>query len=756
MQQKIKEVFTEQIVNYNNFTKEAYKLVRNKGKKLEIIAQIEEKISQGKKINEDQREKLSQKESLSQSVKYYLEILDLYRQEVEKSTQQQDKPQDIEAGNKQEATMTQVQNVAEVQLEQQQKSALDNEANVVEYSIQQQPKQQSQQTSQGNSQSRVHEPIQQVKLLVKDHTSVEESVKLAVAFYVISSNIQGLQWYSQTQLKDQELVQDLNLFFRHMTNISINPQDLTFEARIKRATDELTKIATDQLDSKISSVNEDVSHSDMKKIIQRVISNKELKEAPILQLMYLPMMLQTQIQSASPMLSQIQLPTQNFILPTQVQANPQVQNQEQSRETVSQNQQVQSQTTVEAQTNSNQQNISPQRESHHLNVQNQSPKKDMSKSPMRQPGAIEQVADVKKNLLLQDWNDDGDEDDEDENDEIGERRFGEGLKQDEDQHEDDYDEEEEQPVKVQGDEPSAQQVEQKDKQEPEQEDVLVDKAEHQAFQNKTYYDRGEYRGRGGNYRGRGGNFRGNRGGYNNNYNYRGRGNYEQREQRGGYDKPYQKRDYRYQKDQAPDQDQEVQENQVRESQEEEKHTGDNQERQYQYKQNRGAYRDNRGGYREDRGGFRENRGGYRGRGNYQGNEEDRSDGNAFYRNKQDSKAIQPISRGGDFRGRRDNREYAADNQEIVELKEDISKGGFQVVTQRGQKDEKDQHPTAYGDGRGPRIARGAPRSGRGGYRGDGYKNDGYRGRGYNRGGDYGNRNFDERKNSQNVNQEGQE
>lgn len=73
-----------------------------------------------------------------------------------------------------------------------------------------------------------------------------------------------------------------------------------------------------------------------------------------------------------------------------------------------------------------------------------------------------------------------------------------------------------------------------------------------------------------------------------------------------------------------------------------------------------------------------------------------------------------------------------------------------MVTQRGQKEEKDHHPIAYGDGNGPRIARGAPRGGRGGYRGDGYKNEGYRGRGYNRGGDYGNRNFDERKNSQTV------
>lgn len=72
-------------MNYNNFTKEAYKLVRSKGKKLEVITSIEEKLSQGKKINDDQREKLSQKESLTQSVMYYLEVMSIYKAEVDKA-----------------------------------------------------------------------------------------------------------------------------------------------------------------------------------------------------------------------------------------------------------------------------------------------------------------------------------------------------------------------------------------------------------------------------------------------------------------------------------------------------------------------------------------------------------------------------------------------------------------------------------------------------------------------------------------------
>lgn len=39
---------------------------------------------------------------------------------------------------------------------------------------------------------------------------------------------------------------------------------------------------------------------------------------------------------------------------------------------------------------------------------------------MRQPGAIEQASDIKKNLMMQDWNqDDGEESDEEDNAEIG-------------------------------------------------------------------------------------------------------------------------------------------------------------------------------------------------------------------------------------------------------------------------------------------------------------------------------------------------
>jgi hypothetical protein len=50
MQQKIKEVFTEQFANYNAFTRELYKQVRNRGKKLEDISKIEEKLASKQKV----------------------------------------------------------------------------------------------------------------------------------------------------------------------------------------------------------------------------------------------------------------------------------------------------------------------------------------------------------------------------------------------------------------------------------------------------------------------------------------------------------------------------------------------------------------------------------------------------------------------------------------------------------------------------------------------------------------------------------
>ena len=64
MQQRIKDIFSDSFMNYNTFTKEIYKKVRNNGKKLDIIYKIEEKLENGQPINHEQREKLQHKEGL--------------------------------------------------------------------------------------------------------------------------------------------------------------------------------------------------------------------------------------------------------------------------------------------------------------------------------------------------------------------------------------------------------------------------------------------------------------------------------------------------------------------------------------------------------------------------------------------------------------------------------------------------------------------------------------------------------------------
>lgn len=105
----------------------------------------------------------------------------------------------------------------------------------------------------------------------------------------------------------------------------------------------------------------------------------------------------------------------------------------------------------------------------------------------------------------------------------------------------------------------------------------------------------------------------------------------------------------------------------------------------------------RGGARgtgEYRGSYR-GRGGFRGgRGYYQGGERTEGHGNAFFRNNRYE------NRGGyrqDYR--RHNEEEFHDS-----AKEDMSSGGFQMVTARGQ---KDSNPVPFNESKGPRIARGA-------------------------------------------------
>ena len=79
MQARIAETFTKEFITLNNFTKELYKLVRGKGKKLEDIAKVEERVAENKVTTEEQREKLVYKEAFTQDVLRILEVAELYK-----------------------------------------------------------------------------------------------------------------------------------------------------------------------------------------------------------------------------------------------------------------------------------------------------------------------------------------------------------------------------------------------------------------------------------------------------------------------------------------------------------------------------------------------------------------------------------------------------------------------------------------------------------------------------------------------------
>jgi hypothetical protein len=53
MQQKIKDVTADGLARGDPFIKETYKVLRNTGKKLETIYQIEERVAKGEKVTSD-------------------------------------------------------------------------------------------------------------------------------------------------------------------------------------------------------------------------------------------------------------------------------------------------------------------------------------------------------------------------------------------------------------------------------------------------------------------------------------------------------------------------------------------------------------------------------------------------------------------------------------------------------------------------------------------------------------------------------
>ena len=83
LQQRTKDLFTQDVMNASPFAKELYKLVRNKVKKLDDIQRIEERIKEvgikNMTLTEEQQEKLQNKDNYMHSVQQTIEAFEIYR-----------------------------------------------------------------------------------------------------------------------------------------------------------------------------------------------------------------------------------------------------------------------------------------------------------------------------------------------------------------------------------------------------------------------------------------------------------------------------------------------------------------------------------------------------------------------------------------------------------------------------------------------------------------------------------------------------
>lgn len=129
----MKELFSEAFIQHSVFTQELYKKLRRCTKKLDVIAKIEDKIKEGKPINEEQKEKLLNKNHLVDKAKQILDVAEMFKKSLDKElalggSQQQE---NAVAGNKQVESKKKV----EEQVQEKQSVTLYSEAKVVEYSI---------------------------------------------------------------------------------------------------------------------------------------------------------------------------------------------------------------------------------------------------------------------------------------------------------------------------------------------------------------------------------------------------------------------------------------------------------------------------------------------------------------------------------------------------------------------------------------------------------------------------------------------
>jgi hypothetical protein len=117
LQQRAKDLFSEDVINASPFAKELYKQVRNKLKKLDDIVKIEEKQKEkgAVKITEEQAEKLKNKDNFLSSVLQALEYFEIYKKQefaVAQQARQQQQQEIQETANESAVEETKSQQVA--------------------------------------------------------------------------------------------------------------------------------------------------------------------------------------------------------------------------------------------------------------------------------------------------------------------------------------------------------------------------------------------------------------------------------------------------------------------------------------------------------------------------------------------------------------------------------------------------------------------------------------------------------------------
>lgn len=109
---------------------------------------------------------------------------------------------------------------------------------------------------------------------MKDHSGVEEAVKMSVAVFLVLQNINNLFLISHAQGRDTK---DLTTLY-HFANLVSN-QDQTLQAKVRRATEEIAKIVTCQ---------EDERSQELREAIIRILNNADISQCPI----QMPMVMQ--------------------------------------------------------------------------------------------------------------------------------------------------------------------------------------------------------------------------------------------------------------------------------------------------------------------------------------------------------------------------------------------------------------------------------------------------------------------------------